>query len=742
MTDIQDTEITLLEYASTTRINNLLKSPFIERKVKNQLKKYLKTKATVPDMFIVKYHYSVKSINKTGRLVREGGQFPKEERWYIANGEYFDLDFRVCAPTILSQYYEMNDLKSPNLRSYCEDRDGIIQKKGVDKRFIDTVLNYKNFKSADKFFIDINADVYKKLIKPMKLDFPELWNHVKDLKGKDAKQNMEGTFVALVTQTYENRCLMAMHEFFIDKKREVGALIYDGLHLRKHTPDEILDEQLLRECEDYIYEQTGFHMTIVEKPMENSQNFLENVENYAPEHTVEEDERFDATYAMELYGKDEDLFCSYMNNFFVKITSEDSIWYCFREARDENYLIRSKKTTDEHFANFLVDYVSGKRETKKSIFQIWSKMTSMYTLKKIIFDPSFVGEDPLGEDLNLFRGFNAQSIPKEKIDYEIIQPIIDHISVLNNDETEPIEYTKNWLALLFQKPNQKNGTALVFNGDQGSGKSLLFDEFVGKKIIGKKKHYGYVKDIESLTQKFNSNNINKILTVGDEVTFGGGIRENAKLKSLITQDWQPYEKKSIDSVMMNDYCSYVFLSNGEWVVRVERSDRRFFVQRVKKIQSLEYYDKLLVAINHPEAPDHFYTYLMNIDISKFDPRKIPVTEEKTAMAEFTLDSFDHFCSELELGTIPSRPYRLAPDDEEESEDLGNGEIPKFEKKEAAEKYFTTIDHLFNEYNKFCDDQRDKSVHCKKSFGKQMRRRFDIENITSFRGNGCKVYLTI
>ena len=77
---------------------------------------------------------------------------------------------------------------------------------------------------------------------------------------------------------------------------------------------------------------------------------------------------------------------------------------------------------------------------------------------------------------------------------------------------------------------KKNGTALDFNGDPGRGKNILFDDFIGKRIIGKKHHYSYVKDIEALTQKFNVLKVNKILVVADEVTFGGGIRENAKLK--------------------------------------------------------------------------------------------------------------------------------------------------------------------------------------------------------------------
>src|SRR5690349_768934 len=106
------TKITLLQYASTKRVRKLIKSPFIDKKVINQLKKFLKCQSKdTPNTYIVNYDYSQNSIHGSGRYMREGGQFPKEVTWYIANNKLVDLDFVNCQPNIIQQCFEMNKIE-------------------------------------------------------------------------------------------------------------------------------------------------------------------------------------------------------------------------------------------------------------------------------------------------------------------------------------------------------------------------------------------------------------------------------------------------------------------------------------------------------------------------------------------------------------------------------------------------------------------------------------------------------
>lgn len=182
----------------------------------------------------------------------------------------------------------------------------------------------------------------------------------------------------------------------------------------------------------------------------------------------------------------------------MKITKKDSHWFACRETPKLPWLIRTEKATEKEVEQYEVVF----HRSYRSIFGVWEKQHNMHCLQKLVFDPSYVGEDPLGRNLNLFCGFKARI--QEKIQMEHVQPILDHIARLNNHHAPGTQYVINGLALMFQQPKEKNGTALVFNGSQGTGKNLLFDILVGQMMLGKEGHYGYVKDIESLTQQFNS----------------------------------------------------------------------------------------------------------------------------------------------------------------------------------------------------------------------------------------------
>jgi hypothetical protein len=263
--------ITLIEYFNSKKLQQLKKSPFIPVDQKKMLIKFAKKKSQ-ENLYVMDYEYSDKSVNETGRLYRNAGQFQKEIRWYGAEGKYIDLDFENCQSNIFRQLFNMQNMSSPNLDYYCKNRTTVLAQKHLKKRFINCILYNKNAEPFDPFFKDIHHDMYIKLLEPLKNEFSELWKSVSGRIDKDKKGNKEGSFLALVGQTYENKCLLAMYDFFKDKGREIGTLVYDGLHLRKLTDDEVIPEELLRECETFIFEKTGFNMHIVSKPMKNSPN--------------------------------------------------------------------------------------------------------------------------------------------------------------------------------------------------------------------------------------------------------------------------------------------------------------------------------------------------------------------------------------------------------------------------------------------------------------------------------------
>lgn len=275
-------------------------------------------------------------------------------------------------------------------------------------------------------------------------------------------------------------------------------------------------------------------------------------------------------------------------------------------------------------------------------------------LYEILFNHvNFIPHSPLNipkckeKTLNLYTGNNIDYIKNFKVNMNIIEPILNHIMVLANNENKSYEYLLKWQASIIQHPEKKTGVCPVFISDQGAGKTSYFEWF-GNEMIGKDWSIT-ISNNEHIFNRFNSEMQNKIFTILDEAQLDGSYKKKAdQLKSLITQLYQRIECKGIDSTIVDDKNNYVILTNNEFPVKVEQSDRRFAIFHVsnEKIGNDKYFKKLNEAFNDNEVKKHFYHYLLQYDIKNFNTEKdIPITDAKI---------------ELKIESSPS-PVRFAID---------------------------------------------------------------------------------
>lgn len=226
---------------------------------------------------------------------------------------------------------------------------------------------------------------------------------------------------------------------------------------------------------------------------------------------------------------------------------------------------------------------------------------------------------------NMFTKLAAVYDPALDINMTYVQPWLDHVyNILSAGSAQVYNYIINWLAHICQRPNQKIGTALVFKSAQGAGKNIFF-EFIIDHVIGPT--YSIIADnIDQLTGRFNSVIEHKLLTVCDEVqNFGGAFKSNDRLKSLITQRRLNVERKGMDIFAINDYNHYVFLTNNDWPIKVEHSDRRYVAVDVdeSRIGDTNYFNAL-GNISTAAAGTHFYNWLMRLELN-VNLRQIPDT---------------------------------------------------------------------------------------------------------------------
>lgn len=258
---------------------------------------------------------------------------------------------------------------------------------------------------------------------------------------------------------------------------------------------------------------------------------------------------------------------------------------------------------------------------------------------------------------NTFRGFNVKFEKDFKVDMKVIEPITNHIKILANYEDKSYKYIVNYMSKIIKEPNKKTGICMVFMSDQGAGKTSFW-EWYNREIIGKEWTLT-LSNNENIFRNFNAEMQNKLVTILDEAQLDGSYKKKSdQLKSLISQNFIRIEYKGLDPVTMNDRNNYIILTNNDFPVKVEQSDRRFAVFRMsnEKCGNNDYFDELNEAFRDDNVKKHFFHYLLQNDISKFIPeRDIPNTEAKIELKKESCPTPIKFALELYKNGI-KMPY--------------------------------------------------------------------------------------
>ncbi|KAI9091430.1 hypothetical protein DFS34DRAFT_670029 [Phlyctochytrium arcticum] len=768
------TILSKIEWCNEGKLRLLIKNKFVDSKLRVKLKRYQKECHVAKNQYHVEYTYSKYSINESGRLFCRNGlglqSFPRDVRAYLCQEYYDDIDQVNSMPTIMAQTLEQADIIVPEFKEYVEDRDKILIEEKQSKKGVLSILLSANSKPTSVRFRKIHSALYRGLIPTLQEGesfWSQLWKHLKTIRQKSIKDNLEGAFLSIVMQTCENQSLKKMLDFFANEKLSPDVLIFDGVQVRKN-PMNPITEQLLERCQKYVEDTTHLSIKLAIKPMKVSDEFYTkhhlNAKYTSPkdidddEDSEEEEEPDNAIYPIPRNeefsvqklneisenGKKPKLAVSYLNNFLAKITHESTVFYCWRDSPSEPWLFRSKYPIMQALSHLRMyeekKTPKGKKYVASSqIFHFWDNCDSILTFKNIVMKPSYVGDQPFKE-LNLFRGFKAKQLLQ--YDKDKIQPLLNHIKdVLNGGIDEHFNYNIDWLASIVQFPGEKNRTALISYGEQGTGKNMPY-EFFSEKVIGRD-HYLYLNNLDDLTGQFTSLSTAKTFVLGDEISFAGGYRTNSIIKSKVTQAWQKLEKKGVDPVMIDDYMNLAFLSNHDDCMRIEDTDRRYYVKRTSSIHRNDhkYFSKLAATLTDDTA-NHFFTYLMQRDLSSFNVRNIPETEEKQDMKIWAKTPIELFADELLDGNIA---YRKNATLEHPDDKFKGAPLPDlyFEK---GEEYDTSMNELFRFYREFVDSghagRKAGGEMSKIGFSRLIRKFVNIHNESKDRHGGTPIVLRV
>jgi hypothetical protein len=221
------------------------------------------------------------------------------------------------------------------------------------------------------------------------------------------------------------------------------------------------------------------------------------------------------------------------------------------------------------------------------------------------------------------------------------------------------DYLINWCARMIQKPATQAESAIVLQGEPGTGKTKwgeLLGSFFGQ-------HFSHVGAVKRLTGDFNAGLQDCCLMLVDEAFADDRTAksEAQKLKYLITSHAIQIEPKGVNVFQVPNYLHIVFTSNEEKPLHLESDDRRYVVQKVSsdKARNLEYFASLTRWWEQEGGAGAVLNYLRRLDISNFMPQRIPDTEAKRNVIVENDPLVQTLIKWIEAGAIPQL-YGLQP----------------------------------------------------------------------------------
>lgn len=287
----------------------------------------------------------------------------------------------------------------------------------------------------------------------------------------------------------------------------------------------------------------------------------------------------------------------------------------------------------------LMDYDSFKKFSNLHIIYINNKPTPPSELLTPQFSAyiSVKGVTLFSEEegkLNIFTGWNVKA-KDHGID---LSPFLSFVGdVICQHNKDAAEYLLSWMAHIVQLPAERNGTAILLLGDEGTGKSTLANLFC--ELLGRQYTNPNVTRLASLTGRFNSSIVSgKVLTVLNEVGRDFTKADLARLKAAITEKVINCEKKFAQAGDVPNYQN-IFITTNEikkWALRAE--DRRFLVLEAalpftEPKEKREYFDGLYHHLEDEEFLQQLMYFFTTRDLTQYRASALPATEIKKTLED-------------------------------------------------------------------------------------------------------------
>ena len=242
----------------------------------------------------VVYHYG-KGCDKDqlGRLYPHENQglqaFSFDIRNPLLEKHYWDCDMENAHYFFLAKLADDWGLKNEAIKYYIANRDECLKALSSFRHIAKTeylkvayggsIKLYSEYYKDDGNAPDGNKSQLLEVEKEMKKIVDFCWLKYSQYHKLVAKKaNPKYSLFALILQTEERKCLLAMDEYLKTKGRQMDIFIHDGGEVRKLDDETEFPVELLRGMETAVLKATGHKVNIVVKPFKHDFKMPETTE--------------------------------------------------------------------------------------------------------------------------------------------------------------------------------------------------------------------------------------------------------------------------------------------------------------------------------------------------------------------------------------------------------------------------------------------------------------------------------
>lgn len=269
-----------------------------------------------------------------------------------------------------------------------------------------------------------------------------------------------------------------------------------------------------------------------------------------------------------------------------------------------------------------------------------------HKLRRSFRSIAFLPGQEVGTDVyNLWRGFAFEAVPGGSCEL-----YLDHVrQVICRGNEAHYEYLIKWMASAVQNPGEPGHIAVVLRGKGGTGKGVFAKHFGG--LFGR--HYVQIANGKNFVG-FNSMVEQASVVFLDEAVVPNNEHHKAVLKSMVTEDYVTIEPKGINSFNVPNVLHVIMASNDDHTIQAANGERRYLALEVgeDKIKDFGYFAQIAKQMKEGGYSALLHQ-LQTMDLSGFEVRDVPMTEELMSQIENSMDPLPLWAlGVLESGQMP------------------------------------------------------------------------------------------